>query len=61
MWICFWSVRSPTPGIFWDSWVICDDEVRAQMMLDEVKERDSTYCAGIGPISNSTEHWHVSD
>lgn len=59
MWVVFWTVRSDNPGVFYDSYTICDDEVTAQKLLEEVLERDSTYAAGIGPITNSSEYWHV--
>jgi hypothetical protein len=60
MWVCFWTIRSDNPGVFYDSYTICDDEITAQKLLDEILERDNTYAAGIGPITNSSEHWHVS-
>lgn len=59
MWVVFWTIRADNPGVFYDSYVVVDDEPRAQMLLDEVLTRDSTYAAGMGPITNSSEHWHV--
>jgi hypothetical protein len=59
MFVVFWTVRSDNPGVFYDSYTICDDEETARKLLDEVTERDSTYAAGMGPIIDSTEHWHV--
>ena len=59
MWVVFWTVRSDNPGVFWDAYVICDDENHARRFYDEVLERPSTYAAGYGPIQHSTEHWHV--
>lgn len=59
MWVCFWTMTTDNPNVFYDSYVICDDQVQAQRFMEEVMERDSTYAAGIGPIINSTEHWHV--
>ncbi len=58
MWVVFWTVRSPNPGVFYDAYNIVDTEEIAQKLLDELKERDSTYAAGMGKITNSTEHWH---
>lgn len=60
MWVVFWTIKSDNPGVFYDSYNVVDDEHTAQRLLEEVQERDSTYAAGMGPITNSTEHWHVS-
>lgn len=60
MWVVFWTVRSDNPGVFYDTWNVVDDEIRATRLLEEILERPSTYAAGIGPITNSSEHWHVN-
>lgn len=59
MWVVFWTIRSPNPGVFYDSYNIADNEEVAKKLYDEILERDSTYAAGYGPITYSTEHWHV--
>lgn len=59
MFVVFWTMRTDDPKVFYDSFVICEDEERATAFLEEVMERDALYCAGMGPITNSTEHWHV--
>lgn len=58
MFVVFWTVRAPTPGVFYDAYNVVDDETTARRLLDEIRERDSTYAAGMGPITFSTEHWH---
>ena len=60
MFVVFWTIRSDNPGVFYDSYNIVDDEETARKLMDEVLERDSTYCVGIGPILDSSEHWHAS-
>ena len=61
MFVVFWTIRSPNPGVFYDSYTICDNEEHARKFFDEVLERDSTYAIGMGPITYSTELWHVTD
>lgn len=59
MWVVFWTIMSDNPGVFYDSYNIVDTEEIAEKLMNEILERDSTYAAGIGPVTNSSEHWHV--
>jgi hypothetical protein len=59
MFVVFWTMKTDNPDVFYDTWNVVDDEITAQKLLDEILERDNTYAAGIGPITNSSEHWHV--
>ena len=57
MWVLFWMLDDET-----DHFRICDDQIEAETRLDHLINTTSDLsCAGIGPITNSTEHWHWAD
>ena len=66
MWVVFYTERRSTgepcqqwaEGVFlYDHWEVCETETEAQQRYAELLERDTTHSAGIGPITQGTDHW----
>ena len=66
MWVLFYTERRGTgePCQQWakdvylyDHWEVCETETEARQRYAELLERDTTHSAGIGPITQGTDHW----
>jgi len=67
-WVMFYTERLPygephqlwaddvTPNVYLhDHWEIAETEAEARELFSQIKERDSTHCAGISKIIDSTD------
>jgi len=66
VWVVFYTERRGTgepcqlwaEGVYlYDQWEVCETETEAAQRYAEIIERDSTHSAGIGPITQGTDHW----
>lgn len=54
MWVVFYT------RYFEDHYRVFETETEATDWFNQLVANDPhVYCAGVGPITNSTEHWHV--
>ena len=54
MWVIFYTLNN-----FTDDYMIRETEAEAEAELAKLMQDENVYAAGIGPVTNSTEHWHV--
>lgn len=55
MWVVFWMLDDKT-----DHFIVCENEEEArEEFADLVKSTFNLVCGGVGPIADSTEHWHT--
>lgn len=57
MWVIFYTYTSPQNELL-DEYEIVEDQAAAEKRLAELKLDETIYAAGVGPIHDSTEHWH---
>lgn len=53
----FFTYTSPKNELL-DEYFTVDTKERAEAELAKLKLDETIYAAGIGPITDSTEHWH---
>ena len=59
MFVIFCTRYGSEPGVFHDDYMVRETEEEARAALQRLIENPTTYAAGMGPIIDSTEHWHV--